>query len=92
MFSDIWWLVLLRALTVGLLGILLITRPAATVTVMVFFLGGLLYIIFGILLLSRPLASALIFAWTFGIFAIAGALILAILALKMRKVGQEGLP
>ena len=183
MFSDIWWLVLLRALTVGLLGILLITRPAATVTVMVIFLGGywfvdgvftiiesvrgrkhlqhwgwglfvgilgvlagivvfsrplatalltttflvyflafaamisgissivtgirlrkkisnewsmilggLLYTIFGILLLSRPLASALVFVWTFGIFAIAGALILVILALKMRKVGQEGLP
>ncbi|MFQ5527761.1 MAG: hypothetical protein ACE5GX_16070 [Thermoanaerobaculia bacterium] len=38
--SDIWWLVLLRGIAVGLLGILLITRPVATVMVMVIFLGG----------------------------------------------------
>ena len=179
--SEIWWLVLLRAVAVGLLGILLFTSPAVTVTVMVIFLGGywfvdgaftiiesvrgrkhlqhwgwglfvgiisvlagmvvfsrplasalltttflvyflafaamisgisgivtgirlrkdisnewsmilggLLYTIFGVLLLIRPLTSALVLAWIFGIFAIAGALTLVLLAFRMRKIGQEG--
>jgi len=55
-------------------------------------LGGLLYTIFGVLLLIRPLISTLVLAWTFGIFAIAGALTLVMFAFRIRKVGQEGLP
>jgi len=37
--AQIWWLVLLRGISVSVLGILLLSRPAATVTLVVFFLG-----------------------------------------------------
>lgn len=37
--SQIWWLVLLRGISVSVLGILLLSRPAATVAVIVFFMG-----------------------------------------------------
>jgi uncharacterized membrane protein HdeD (DUF308 family) len=55
-------------------------------------LGGALYTIFGVLLLTRPLVSVLVLVWTFGILAIAGGVTLVVVALKMRKVGREGLP
>ena len=37
--SQIWWLVLLRGVSVALLGILLLSRPAATIALIVFFMG-----------------------------------------------------
>ena len=39
MCNDVWWLVLLRGITAILLGIMLFTSPAATVTVFIMFLG-----------------------------------------------------
>lgn len=38
--KAIWWFVLLRGIVLALLGILLLTRPAATVTLIIWFLGA----------------------------------------------------
>ena len=54
-------------------------------------LGGLLYGVFGLLLLARPLVSVVTLVWIFGILALAGGFTFVMVALKLRKVGQEGL-
>ncbi len=54
-------------------------------------LGGLLAVIFGIILLANPQASIISLIVVMGVFAIVDGLVLVFFALKLRKIGKEGL-
>jgi uncharacterized membrane protein HdeD (DUF308 family) len=66
--SGVWWLVLLRGIAVGILGCLLLTRPAITVLVIVQFMG-IYWLVDGIFTLARSIRGRKTHKnWGWGIF------------------------
>ncbi len=66
--SGVWWLVLLRGIAVGILGCLLLTRPAITVLVIVQFMG-IYWLVDGIFTLARSIRGRKTHRnWGWGIF------------------------
>jgi len=49
-------------------------------------LSGALYTLFGVMLLINPMVSAMVLTYTVGFFALAGGIVLIILAMRLHKV------
>lgn len=68
LFSDIWWLVLLRGIFLVVLGIVFLTSPAASLTLVIWFLG-VYWFIDGIVTLVKSLTGRKTNKnWGWGIF------------------------
>ncbi|MCJ7545276.1 MAG: DUF308 domain-containing protein [Deltaproteobacteria bacterium] len=66
--SAIWWLILLRGIVLVLLGILFLTRPAATLTLVIWFLGAYWFVDGIVTLVKSIKGRKTIKYWGWGIF------------------------
>ena len=67
-FSAIWWLILVRGIVLVLLGILFLTRPAATLTLVIWFLGAYWFVDGIVTLVKSIKGRKTIKYWGWGIF------------------------
>ena len=52
-------------------------------------LSGLMSVVFGILLVAMPAAGLLTMAWLIGVWAIAFGIVMAALAFRLRRAGED---
>jgi uncharacterized membrane protein HdeD (DUF308 family) len=68
MCAGIWWLVLLRSIITGFLGILLITRPVSLITVIILFMGTYWFVDGILTLVASIIGRKTLTNWGWGIF------------------------
>jgi uncharacterized membrane protein HdeD (DUF308 family) len=66
--KTIWWFVLLRGIALVLLGILLLTRPAATLTLVIWFLGAYWFVDGIVILVKSIRGRKTLKNWGWGVF------------------------